>query len=51
MPYTYTITRDLICHIKLDDVVIDNPGPWESEAAAQHWAETYVNQLNLGIEE
>jgi hypothetical protein len=51
MTYTYTINKELICQVKLDNVVIDASGPWESEASATHWAELYVEELTLGIEE
>jgi hypothetical protein len=49
MKYTYTITEDLICLIKKDDVVIDNPGPWESRESADYWAKIYVEELNSGV--
>ena len=49
MAYTYTITRELICEVKLDDVVVDSSGPWESEASAINWASAYTNRLNLGL--
>jgi hypothetical protein len=50
MAYTYTITRELICEVKSDDVVVDSSGPWESEAAASNWASAYTNRLNLGLD-
>lgn len=46
MKYTYTITSELICDIKNDNVTVDISGPWESEASAIQWASSYVNQLN-----
>ena len=33
------------------DNIIDECGPWESLTAAIHWAESYVNLKNSGIEE
>lgn len=31
--------------------VIDECGPWESLSSATHWAESYVNFKNSGLEE
>lgn len=31
--------------------VIDECGPWESLTAAIHWADSYVNLKNSGIQE
>lgn len=50
--YTYEITEEpAMAKIFYDDNIIDNVGPWESPEAAREWSETYVNRLNLGIDQ
>jgi len=50
--FKYIIVEDgPYVQILHDENIIDECGPWESLTAAVHWAESYVNLKNAGIEE
>ena len=51
--YTYTISADLITEIISDAgtdaaLVVDRSGPWESNEAADTWAQAFTKKLNDG---
>lgn len=50
--YTYEVSEEpVMAKIFYDENIVDNVGPWESAEAAQTWVESYVNRLNLGIDQ
>ena len=47
--YTYEVlSNPPMCNILKDGVIVDASGPWESEEAAQAWAELFVAKCNAG---
>ena len=50
--FSYEIdAENILVRILYSDNVIDESGPWENLTAAIHWAESYVQLRNSGIQE